>query len=44
MATLTREGEEILVTAVLALDAGKTIVEDATIKIAVDHLFHISTE
>ena len=44
MATLTREGEEILVTAVPALDAGKTIVEDATIKIAVDHLFHISTE
>ena len=29
---------------VLALDAGKTIVENAAIKIAVDHLFHISTE
>ena len=44
MATLAREGEEILVTAVLALDAGKAIVEDATIKIAVDHLYHISME
>ena len=29
---------------VLAFDAGKTIVEDAAIKIAVDHLFYISTE
>lgn len=28
----------------LAFDTGKTIVEDATIKIAVDHLLHISTE
>jgi len=32
------------VATVLALDAGKTIVENAAIKIAVDHVFHISTE
>jgi hypothetical protein len=44
MAAPTREGEEILVTAVLAFDAGKTIVEDSAIKIAVDHLLQISTE
>ena len=44
MATLTRQGEEIPVTAALALDVGKTIVEDAAIKIAVDHLLRISTE
>ena len=29
---------------VLAFDTGKTTVEDATVKIAVDHLLHISTE
>jgi len=29
---------------VLAFDTGKTSVEDATVKIAVDHLLHISTE
>jgi len=31
-------------TTVFAFDAGETIVEDAAFKIAVDHLFHISTE
>jgi hypothetical protein len=39
-----REGQEILVATVLALDAGETIVEDAAIKIAVDHLLHIRAE
>ena len=44
VAAFTREGQEILVATVLALDAGETIVEDAAIKIAIDHLFHMSTE
>jgi hypothetical protein len=44
MAPCTREGQQILVAAVLAFDAGKTVVEDAAIKIAIDHRFHISTE
>jgi hypothetical protein len=39
-----REGQEILVATIFAFNAGETIVEDAAIKIAVDHLFHISTE
>ena len=30
--------------AVFAFNAGETILEDAAIKIAIDHLFHISTE
>jgi hypothetical protein len=44
VSSFAREGQEILVATVLALDAGKTIVEDAAIKKAIDHLFHISTE
>ncbi len=39
-----REGQEILVATILAFNAGETIVEDAAIKIAIDHLLHISTE
>jgi len=39
-----REGQEILVATIFAFNAGETIVEDAAIKIAVDHLFHIGTE
>jgi len=39
-----REGQEILVATIFAFNAGETIVEDAAIKIAADHLFHISTE
>jgi hypothetical protein len=35
---------EELVATIFASNAGETIVEDAAIKIAVDHLFHISTE
>jgi hypothetical protein len=39
-----REGQEIFVAIIFAFNAGETIVEDATVEIAVDHLFHISTE
>jgi hypothetical protein len=39
-----REGHEILVATIFAFNAGKTIVEDAEIKIAVDHLLHIGAE
>ena len=39
-----REGQEILVATIFAFNAGETIVEDAAIKIAVDHLLRISTE
>jgi hypothetical protein len=39
-----REGQEILVATIFAFNAGETIVEDAAIQIAVDHLFHISAE
>jgi len=39
-----REGQEILVATIFAFNAGETIVEDAAIKIAIDPLFHISTE
>ena len=42
--SLTREGQEILVATVFAFYTGETIVEDAAIKITVDHLLHISTE
>ena len=38
------EGQEILVATVFAFYTGETIVEDAAIKITVDHLLHISTE
>jgi hypothetical protein len=39
-----REGQEILVATIFAFNAGETIVEDAAITIAVNHLFYISTE
>ena len=44
MAAFTREGQKILMAAVFAPDSGEKIVEDAAIQIAVDHVFHISTE
>jgi hypothetical protein len=40
--SLTGEGQKVLVATVFAFDAGKTVVEDAAIKIAVDHLLHIN--
>ena len=39
-----REGQEILVATIFAFNAGETIVEDAAIKIAIDHLLHIRAE
>ncbi|MEW6664002.1 MAG: hydroxyacid dehydrogenase [Thermodesulfobacteriota bacterium] len=44
MPALTREGQKVLMTAVLPFDASKTVMEDAAIKITVDDLLHISAE
>jgi hypothetical protein len=44
MAALTREGQKILMAAILAPDPGEAVVEDAAIQVAVDHVFHISAE
>jgi hypothetical protein len=44
MATLTREGQEVLVSAVLTFESGKATVGDPAIKIAVDHMLHIGAE
>jgi hypothetical protein len=41
MSTLAREGQQILMTAVPASDSGKSIMQDAAIEIAVNHLLNI---
>ena len=41
---LTGKGQKILMTAVLTLNAGEAVVEDAAIKISIDDLLHISME
>jgi hypothetical protein len=44
MPTLTGEGQEVFMSAVLALHTGKTVMEDAAIQITLDDLLHIGTE
>ena len=44
MPALTGEGQEVFMSPVFALHTGKTVVEDAAIKIPGDDPFHISTE
>ena len=44
VAAFAREGQKILVIAVLAFDASEPIVEHAAIKIAVYHLFYMRAE
>jgi hypothetical protein len=44
MAALARKCQEVFMAAVLTLHAGEPVMEDAAIKIAVDHLPHISTQ
>jgi hypothetical protein len=39
--TLTREGEQLLITAVSVLHAGKAVVQIAAVKITIDHLLDI---
>jgi hypothetical protein len=44
MATLTREGKKVFVSAALALHTGEAIIEDAAIQVAIDGLPHVGTQ